>query len=81
MQIRIQTIDELIEFIKTYDLKFNDYLKIISVFTEKAVLWISEKDRTKEDLTQAIERHRGNFERFGNFPPVLDLTDILKNRK
>ena len=81
MQIRIKSIDELIQFIKSYDLAFNDYLKIISVFSEKPVLWISEKDRTKEDLIQAIERQRGNFERFGNFPPILDLTDILKNRK
>lgn len=59
-EITVQTIDELINFIKTTDLKIEKYVEILNAFLGYVIIWTGNED--KNTLIAEIEENRSRIE-------------------
>lgn len=54
MQIRITSVNELIDFIQSYELPFEKYLEIVQAYIGRKFIWTGKED--KKSLISEIQR-------------------------
>lgn len=59
-EITIETVDELIDFIKSTDLKLEKYIEIVNAYLGYGIIWIGNDNKNK--LIKEIEENREDID-------------------
>lgn len=60
MEIEIRTFEDLIDFIETFDLPFDKYLKIVQAYVRQGFVWVGTE--SKQNLISELNRFRSSIE-------------------
>lgn len=82
MSLRIESFEDLIDFIETYDLPFDKYIEVVIAFNYGGtVLWLDDKEpKNKERLIEILKSYEEtHFKKGYPLPIFLNINEWFKN--